>query len=222
MASTPSFLFVELAAEHHNQVRVLEHVAEAVTRAGGEVLGFAAPGRVACLEPGTVAAGILLARFADAGVATRSVQNDLLPVLRGALPDGYVPTVYLVAGLPTTGLPEMLAIPTVASVPVPPRVPRNSLMVIRGSVTNQAQLDLYRDVILPMIKERKGYYEVFALSAGEVTVICGEWRDQIFAVSRWPAAAAAADFWYSDRYQQTAIPLRLGYGRFAVHLFDAV
>jgi hypothetical protein len=36
-------------------------------------------------------------------------------------------------------------------------------------------------------------------------------------VSRWPTRAAADDFWYSERYQRVAIPLRLGAGRFTVH-----
>jgi uncharacterized protein (DUF1330 family) len=63
---------------------------------------------------------------------------------------------------------------------------------------------------------------VFALSAGEVTALHGEWSDVIFAISRWPTRAAAEDFWYSERYQKTAIPLRLnGAGRFTVSLLDA-
>ena len=94
-------------------------------------------------------------------------------------------------------------------------------MVIRGSVSDQAGIDGYRDVILPMLKERGGYYEVFALQPGEVTTLSGQWTEQIFAISRWPQRASAEDFWYSERYQTVAIPRRLGAGHFSVHLLDA-
>jgi uncharacterized protein (DUF1330 family) len=221
MAATPAFLFVELPAAHANQVHVLEDAARLLGAAGAEVLAYAAPGRVSCLEPATVAAGMLIARVGDAARATAIANDRLLPALRRVLPSDFEPTVLQVVGLPEKGLPEMMAIPTVASVPAAPRVPRNALMVIRGSVTNQSQLDKYRDVILPMLKERNGYYEVFAVSAGEVVALSGRWNDQIFAISRWPTRAAAEDFWYCDQYQQTAIPLRVGYGHFAVHLLDA-
>ena len=63
--------------------------------------------------------------------------------------------------------------------------------------------------------------EVFAVAPGEVTALSGVWRDQIFAISRWPTRAAAEDFWFCDRYQTQAIPLRVGYGRFDVNLLDA-
>jgi uncharacterized protein (DUF1330 family) len=94
-------------------------------------------------------------------------------------------------------------------------------MLIRGSASDPARMDGYRDVILPMIKERGGYYEVFALQPGAVVAWSGAWTEQIFAISRWPERSAAEDFWYSDRYQSVAIPKRLGAGRFAVHLLDA-
>lgn len=220
-AAQPSFLFVELAAEHANQAQLLARAADLLRNANIEVLAHAPPGRVACLEPGTVGSGILLARTLDAAHATRVAKDSLIPMLRDALPAASSPTVLRVAGLPENGLPDMLDIPTVASVPRAPSVPRNALMIIRGSVIVPAQIDRYRDVILPMLKERGGYYEVFALAEGETVALAGEWREQIFAVSRWPTRAAAEDFWYCDRYQQHAIPLRLGGGRFSVHLLDA-
>ena len=216
----PQFLFVELAGEHANQVNILQGAALELRTAGATVLAYAPAGRVSCLEPGTVGSGILIARAPDAQAALRIGKSVLLPFLARSLHAGSVPLVLVVNGLPANGLPEMMAIPTVASVPVAPSLPRNSLMVVRGSVTNQDQLDKYRDVILPMLKERAGYYEVFAISPGEVTALSGEWRDQIFAISRWPSRVAAEDFWFSDRYQTQAIPLRVGHGHFDVHLLD--
>jgi uncharacterized protein (DUF1330 family) len=219
--TNPSFLFVELPAEHSDQPGLLLRLAATVREAGGVVLAQAPAGRVACLEPGTVASSILLARWPASGPALSAVARAVVGDLAQALPPGMTPLVLEVNGLPVQGLPEMMDIPTVASVPVAPRSPRNALMVIRGSVSDQPRIDGYRDVILPMIKERGGYYEVFALQPGEVTAWSGEWSEQIFAISRWPARASAEDFWFSERYQTVAIPKRLGAGRFVVHLLDA-
>jgi uncharacterized protein (DUF1330 family) len=219
--SNPSFLLVELPAEHADQAGLLLRLAATLRATGGEVLAQAPAGRVACLEPGTVASSILLARWPAPGPALSAGAQAVVSDLAHALPIGMTPLVLEVNGLPAQGLPEMMEIPTVASVPVAPTSPCNSLMVIRGSVSDQPRIDGYRDVILPMIKERGGYYVAFALQPGEVTAWSGEWTEQIFAISRWPARASAEDFWFSDRYQTVAIPKRLGAGRFVVHLLDA-
>ncbi len=222
MAENLQFLCVELASEHPNQIGVLRDIAGMVRAAGGTVHAYDPPGRISCLEPGTIGAGILLGSFADGSALRRVAESRIVPHLRAELPAGCTATVLQVNGLPAHGLPEMMAIPTVASVARCPPQPRNALMLIRGSAFDQQRLDKYRDVILPMLKERGGYYEVFALTPGEVTALLGEWRDMIFAISRWPTRAAAEDFWYCDRYQKTAIPLRLnGAGRFTVNLLDA-
>lgn len=217
----PSFLFVELAGEHADHIGVLARAAADVRREGGEVLAHAPAGRVSSLEPGTTGAGILLARWPTPGPAMSAATRELVGALSQSVPASSAPLVLEVNGLPADGLPDMLEIPTVASVPVAPKSPRNSLMVIRGSVSDPARIDGYRDVILPMLKERGAYYEVFALQPGEVTALSGAWTEQIFAISRWPQRANAEDFWYSERYQTVAIPKRLGAGRFTVNLVDA-
>jgi uncharacterized protein (DUF1330 family) len=218
---SPCYLLVEIAGEHARQVSVLEDLAARVRAHNGAVLARAPPGRVAGLEPGTVASGLLIAKWPDAAAAKAAADLTLLPALRAALPSQTQPLVLAVEGLPEHGLPEMMDIPTVASVPRPASPAGNVLLVIRGSAWDQAKLDQYRDVILPMHKERAGYYEVFAVAPGQVVALHGEWRDQIFAISRWPTRAAAEDFWYSRRYQETAIPIRLGAGRFTVHMLEA-
>lgn len=217
----PSFLFVELAGEHADQVGILARAAADLRREGGEILAHAPAGRISCLEPGTIGSGILLARWPAPAPAMLAATRRLVGALTQSVPADSVPLVLEVNGLPANGLPDMLDIPTVASVPVAPKSPRNALMVIRGSVSDQARIDGYRDVILPMLKERGGYYEVFALQPGEVKALSGEWTEQIFAISRWPRRADAEDFWYSERYQTVAIPKRLGAGRFTVNLLDA-
>jgi uncharacterized protein (DUF1330 family) len=219
--SAPCYLLIELAEEHARQARLLEELAGLVRAAGGTVLAWAPPGRVAGLEPATVAAGLLIAKWPSREAARKATEARLLPRLRAGLPGSMVPLILAVEGLPEAGLPEMMDIPTVASVPKPPSPKGNVLLVIRGSAWDQAKLDQYRDVILPMHKERGGYYEVFAVAPGQVEAFSGEWRDAIFAISRWPTRVAAEDFWYSERYQGTAIPIRLGAGRFSVHMLEA-
>lgn len=219
--ASPCFLLVELAGEHARQSQLLADLADIARAAGGTVLAWAPPGRVAGLEPGTVAAGLLLARWPDRAGAKAAARDRVLPRLRAGLPSGSTPLILAVEGLPDEGLPEMPDIPTVASVPKPASPAGNVLLVVRGSAWDQAKLDQYRDVILPMHKERAGYYEVFAVAPGQVEALSGEWRDLIFAISRWPTRAAAEDFWYSERYQGVAIPIRLGAGRFTVHMLEA-
>jgi uncharacterized protein (DUF1330 family) len=221
MSGAPVIVAIELAGEHGDQLGVLRALKGAVRAGGGDPWAAAPAGRVGCLEPGTVAAGLLLARF-PSGVAARAAMDaQLRPVLGRMLPPGAVPTVLCAEALPDVGLPDMLEIPTVASVPLPPDPAQHCFLLIRGRAWDQPRLDRYRDIILPMHKERGGYYESFAVAPGQVVALSGTWQEEIFAVSRWPSRAAADDFWYSERYQCTAIPLRIGAGRFTVHQLGA-
>ena len=220
--STPAFVLIEIAAEHANQVDLLEELAELVRGDGGSVYACAAAGRVACLEPGSIAAGLLIARWADRAAAIAAARGSLLAHLRNNLTAACVPTVLVVESLPDEGLPAMPEVPTAASVPRPSPQARHMFLVVRGSAWDQERLNAYRDVILPMHKERGGYYEAFALLPEQVEAVSGKWSEQIFAISRWPNRVAAEDFWYCDRYQRHAIPLRLGAGRFTVHALEAV
>jgi uncharacterized protein (DUF1330 family) len=217
----PAILAIELAGEHADQAGILRRLWSAVQAGGGDAWAAAPSGRVACLEPGTVGAGILLARFPSADAARAVMESRLRAELTASLPKGAVATVLCAEALPDAGLPDMLDIPTVASVPRPPDPSAHCFLLIRGRAWDQPSLDRYRDVILPMHKERGGYYESFAVAPGQVLALSGEWREEIFAVSRWPSRAAADGFWYSERYQCTAIPLRLGAGRFVVHQLGA-
>lgn len=217
----PAFLFVDLPIEHANQAGLPAELAALARREGGEVFAHAPAGRVAGLEPGTVAAGVVLVRWRDAERLRAVARSVILPALGAALPSGARPTVLAAESLPDEGLPSMMDIPTAASVPRPPATPRNTFLVIRGTAWDPARLDHYRDVILPMHKERGGYYEAFCVAPGQVEALSGDWRDAIFAISRWPRRDLAEDFWYCDRYQRGAIPLRVGAGRFTVQLVEA-
>jgi len=218
----PGFILVELAGEHPGQLRVLDSAANLLADGGAQVHAWAPAGRVACFEPGTVGAGMLIASMTEPSRISPLVRQSLLPYLKAQMPSHSVPKILQINGLPAAGLPELLDIPTVASVPRSPKGLRNALMVIQGSATNPAQMDKYRDIILPMMKERGSFYEAFALAEGEVVALSGEWKEQIFAISRWPTRASAEDFWFAERYQDSAIPLRIGAGKFTVHVVDEV
>ncbi len=217
-----AFIVVELAGEHPNQLGILTDQASLIHSHGGEVLAYAPAGKVAGLEPGTVSAGMLVARWPHRTQARRISLEALLPALRAHSPWRSSPQLFLVDGLPDEGLPDLPEIPTVASVAKPAPGLRNMFLVVRGSAWDTARLSAYRDVILPMHKERGGYYEAFVGQPDQVEALAGEWTEQIFAISRWPTRAAAEDFWFSDRYQTQAIPLRLGAGRFTVHALEGV
>jgi uncharacterized protein (DUF1330 family) len=130
------------------------------------------------------------------------------------------PVILAINGLPPEGL-EDDAVPTAANVTPPPSAGPRAYMLIEGTPEDQDRINNYRDVILPMLKERGGYYTIFELGAS-LTVLSGQWTDMIIAISRWPDIDAAYDFWLSDRYQSVAIPMRTGAGRFSVLLADGI
>lgn len=169
---------------------------------------------VECLEPGTVPQHTLVIDFADKAAA-RSAWTSMPQALIAAPAP---PLVLLAARVPEAGFDDP-AIPTRANA-MASAEPDPVLLLIEGSATDQARMDRYRDIILPLMFERNAYYTVFELG-GAIEVLSGEWDEAIFAISRWPTAASARDFWLCERYQRDAIPLRLDIGRFAVAMVPA-
>lgn len=215
--SQPYFLIVQAPPEVSS--RYLAAAAPLVERHGGTVLASAESGNVECLETGTPSAGILVAEFEDeTGIRSlwesteHAASRKLLEATDGALAIG-------ATGLPYVGLPDMMEIPTVASVTPPASDSPRYYMLIQGIGTDQGRMDEYRDIILPMLKEQGAYYTLFEIE-GNVDFLVGQSPYAIFAISRWPNHAAGHAFWDSDRYQNTAIPVRTGAGEFWVHFFE--
>ena len=206
MSDTPALLIVRSEAP---DIRFREFAAQASGQA--TLVGSARLHQVEILEPGTVPAHTLILEF-----QSREAARDAF----GALPVSLLerpapPRVLLTSKVPEGGFDDA-SIPTRANVdPGPGSDP--VLMLIEGSATDQAAMDVYRGIILPMMFERNAYYTVFELG-GDVEVLSGTWDEAIFAISRWPSRAAARDFWLCERYQNDAIPLRLDIGRFGVAL----
>lgn len=204
--SHPAFLTLKTAGGE-------DRWAEAIAAARGDVLAAAPASRVKPLEPGTAHTGLVIARFAFAG--------DRDGFWAGAAGKDDPGLVALACnGIAWEGWPGNF-VPTIATVDVPQADGARTFMVIEGTGTDQTRMDRYRDIILPMMRERGAYYVAFELG-GDVAVLAGEWSEGIFAISRWPSRAHAEDFWTCERYQQTAIPLRTGAGRFDVQIVEGL
>ncbi|MEO0996450.1 MAG: DUF1330 domain-containing protein [Pseudomonadota bacterium] len=190
-----------------------------IARHGGTLRASQPHASVECLEPGTPAAALVIAEFDGAGGPRALWDDPEHRTLLAALDGGDEALFVGVAGLPYAGLPDLPEIPTTASVTPPAGDGPRAYMLIQGHGSDQSRMDEYRDVILPMLKELGAYYTVFDIE-GNVDVLAGPWTEQIFAISRWPDHAAGHAFWDSDRYQNTAIPIRTGAGRFTVHFCE--
>jgi uncharacterized protein (DUF1330 family) len=205
----PAFLVLKPATA---DATLLSGWTAAIEAARGTVLTAALPADVETLETGTVHTAFLLARFAFAPDLDRFWASAT--ELAAALPPGSL--ALGAAGLPFEGWPGS-PVPTIATVTIPASEEPRAYMLIEGTGTDEPRMDAYRDIILPMLRERGAYYPLFELG-GSVQVLYGTWSYGILAVSRWPDVARAHDFWFSDLYQKTAIPTRTGAGVFEVQL----
>lgn len=208
--SDPCFLTLKTARSNDDWVA-------AITAARGTVLAAGNADAVRPLEPGTAHSGLVIARFAfiaDRAAFWLSTAAQQLAAADHAL-------VALASnGIAYEGWPGNF-IPTIATVDVPDAGAPRTFMVIEGTGTDPVRMDQYRDMILPMMRQRGAYYIAFDLG-GDVMVLAGEWNEGIFAISRWPSRAHAEDFWYSDQYQHEAIPIRTGVGKFDVQIIDGI
>jgi uncharacterized protein (DUF1330 family) len=216
----PYFLVVQISAGLPAE-QYFEGVVPLIKSAGGVVQACAPAPAVEALEPGSPTDATLIAWFRKEGEITTLWESEANQQALGSLASGSGMLAVVAAGLPYEGLPDALEIPTVASV-VPPDVSGPpAYMVIHGDVMKQDQMDRYRDIILPMLKDLGAYYTVFLLGSG-LEVLCGEWDRDIFAISRWPEVSAGHAFWFSDRYQKVAIPTRTGGGVFHVQYLEGI
>jgi len=208
MSDSPAFLILKFPAAT-NAVTV-DAWSKGITAARGTVLAAGTADAVKPLEEGSVHDALVLARFA--------VPADLDQYWTAA-PTPPAGLVALAAdGLAWEGWPGH-DVPTIATVNVPDDGVARAYMLIEGTGNDEQRLDQYRHIILPMLRERGAYYVLFALG-GTTRVLAGEWDEAVLAISRWPSRARAEDFWYCDRYQKEAIPVRTGVSRFDVQLID--
>jgi uncharacterized protein (DUF1330 family) len=212
---TPTFLVARIPdlVAAREAFSVIEDTA---STAGADVLALAPPRDVQVLEPGTQLAAVAILRWreraaAEAWWSHSSVRAGLAAARRLA-----GTCVVLAKGVPWSGLPGDF-LPTVATVEAPRLPTPPAYMLVEGSVTNHDPIQRYVGLIMPMLRERGGYYVVYA-TAADVEMLQGKWTEQAFIVSRWPTLVAAQDFWFCERYQEVAIPERTGHGEFHVLL----
>lgn len=206
MSESGAFLIIRTQAP---DARFREFAAASV--GSGTIISSTRLHEVAVLEPGSLPLHTLVIEFDSRQEALNAHQT--LPF--STIDKPVAPQVLLTGKVPDGGFDDP-AIPTRANVS---EVPNDGpvLLLIEGSASDQDAMDAYRNIILPMMFERHAYYTVFELG-GNVEVLSGEWNEAIFAISRWPSAGVARDFWLSERYQDDAIPLRLEIGRFGVSM----
>jgi|GEM_PF-2274140 len=165
------------------------------------------------LEPGSVPCHLWVCWLPD-GQAAEELWTKLTALESyHAVTQPRVPVVLAVNGIGPDGFgPD---IPTHANVPTNTDPDGPVYFLIEGTGQDQARMDQYRDILLPMMQERQAYYVAFELG-GDVRVLSGEWQEAIFAISRWPGRSRAEECWTNKRYQLAAIPLRIDIGSFSV------
>ena len=210
MSDLPAFLILKFPAP--DDEASIERWSRAIGAARGTILAAATADVVKQLEDGSAHDSLVLARFPTA--------SDLDQFWSSApeQPAGFV--ALAAEGLPWEGWPGH-DVPTIATVAVPDDGAPRCYMLIEGTGHDEERLDRYRDIILPMLRERGAYYVLFSLG-GTTRVLSGEWDEAVLAISRWPSQARAEEFWYSDRYQKVAIPVRTGVSRFDVQIVNGI
>ncbi len=211
-AGPSAFIVIKAFCQHLHFAHFVPAALALATQHGGVVLVSRSVHQVSVLEPGSVPAHLWIAEFADRAKADAVWAELKAKGHIASLTQDIVPVVLAMDGVPT-GLPDF--IPTRHNVTPPESLLQPAYFVIEGTGTDQARMDTYRDILLPMMKERGAYYISFELG-GSVRVLSGAWSEAIFAISRWPSLAFAHDAWMAGRYQKDAIPLRLGIGKFSV------
>lgn len=210
MFDAPAFLILKFPAA--TDADTIEGWSKAIGSARGTVLAAGTADAVKPLEEGSAHDALVLARFA--------VPSDL-DQYWSATPPPPTGLIALAAdGLAWEGWPGH-DVPTIATVHVPDDGAARAYMLIEGTGHDEQRLDRYRDIILPMLRERGAYYVLFSLG-GTTRVLAGEWAEAVLAISRWPSRSRAKDFWYSERYQKEAIPIRAGVSRFDVQILDGL
>ena len=211
MSLFPSFLILKFPAA--TDAGTIERVSNSIGATRGLVLAGATASRVKPLEEGSAHEALILARFAFAEDLEAWWTANGAGLDRGLI-------ALTAEGLPWEGWPGNF-VPTIATVDVPDDSADRCYMLIEGTGHDDERLDRYRDIILPMLRERGSYYVLFSLG-GSTRVLAGKWDEAVLAISRWPSRARAEDFWYSERYQAEAIPVRNGVSRFDVQIIDGV
>ncbi len=217
----PQFVIVEAdSAASGSVLKYSEVVSPMVEEVRGSVL-LAAPADVAeVLEEGSEPHAVLVLKFPSEDRASDFWSSDANQQAFGELfsHEAFLHAVS-VPGIPEDGLPNE-PLPTTANVTIPQRDGPKAYMLVQGTVSDPDPIGAYMETIIPMIIERGGVYRAWTLPDGP-SVLAGDWQPQYLVLSEWPTIEEPRDFWYSDTYQNVAIPTRQPASDFTVLLFEA-
>lgn len=188
-----------------------EHAGQLILRASAE--------EAAVLEIGSEPHAVVVLKFPSAETANRFATTE--PARRAlnalATDPGFLHAVSL-PGIPEEGLPDA-PIPTTANVSIPDLPGHRGYMLVQGTVSDPDPIGRYMEIIVPLIIERGGVYRVWTDPTGP-ELLAGNWPAQYVVFSEWPNVDLARDMWFSDAYQNEAIPTRQPASDFTVLLFQ--
>lgn len=209
------FLIVQIHPDADERLSAsLQTLGARIESSAGSILSCKGSPDVEALEPGSIAYASLISEWPDSQALDEfwsgaKKEQEFAPLLGG---DGV--RILAVASLPKEGWPGE-AVPTIATVPDSGLSGPLGYLIVDGEAYDADRLSAYQDILFDLMIERHSYYIALTDATG-VRVLSGEWDEQIYAISRWPNMELARDFWYSDRYQKEAIPIRTGAGHFTV------
>lgn len=103
--------------------------------------------------------------------------------------------------------------------PAPGLAPPGYMVVISIDV-DASRMGAYARATVPLLLQYGGRL-LFVSEEGQAEVLEGEDHPASIRVFEFPSLQHARDFYYSETYQQQAIPLRAGNGRLQVLVSDA-
>ncbi len=217
----PHFIIVEASPEASDATLGYAQACASTLSVHSGIVVLAAPARAGeALEAGTKQRAVIVFKFPSGGQAAAfwfdGAHQESFESLFGT--PGFLHAIS-VAGIPEEGLPDE-PLPTVANVIVPDSAGPKAYMLVQGTVSDPEPIGLYMETIVPMIMERGGVYRAWTTPDGP-EVLAGDWPPQYVVLSEWPSISEPRDFWYSETYQNVAIPTRQPASDFNVLLFEA-
>lgn len=97
---------------------------------------------------------------------------------------------------------------------------RPGYMIVIGTGVDSPRMGPYARATIPLLLEYGGEL-LFISEEGEAEILEGGPFESSLRVFRFPSLQHARDFYYDERYQQEAIPLREGLGALDVIVSDA-
>ncbi|NKB42722.1 MAG: DUF1330 domain-containing protein [Alphaproteobacteria bacterium] len=218
---SPQFIIVEADAAASGAVLAYAGLVSSTAEGYGGSTILAAPSKVAeVLEEGSSPHAVFVLKFSSEDNASKFWASDENQQAFGEVfsHEAFLHAI-TVPGIPEDGLPEE-PLPTTANVTIPNRDGPKAYMLVQGTVSDPEPIGVYMETIIPMIIERGGVYRAWTLPDGP-RVLAGDWQPQYLVFSEWPSIEEPRDFWYSDTYQNVAIPTRQPASDFTVLLFEA-